>query len=79
MKIIVKNCNDNIVEYNFKNEINFLYQMDTIGYENSIPMLDDEVLQVSFIDKELKENIKNVDDLYNLLWKNVLEKRYKNN
>ena len=43
--------------------------MDTIGYENEIPMLDDEVVLVN-INGEKLNDINDINDLYN----NIIKK-----
>lgn len=68
MELTVKNCNGNIVDYTFESGVNFIYKLDTTGYENEIPMLDDEIVNVKIDNEEVENSILQiVNDLYELL------------
>lgn len=72
LELIIKNCNGNIVTYEFNNKVDFIFKFDTVGFENNIPMLDDEIisLKIDNIDVE-NSNLIIVNDLYELLEENI--------
>lgn len=70
LQVLIKNCDGKMVNYNFKTLIEFVFKMDTIGYENEIPMLDDEVVLVN-INGEKLNDINDINDLYNNIIKKI--------
>ena len=46
LELVIKNCNGNMVTYEFNSKVDFIFKFDTVGYENSIPMLDDEIISL---------------------------------
>lgn len=72
LELIIKNCNGNIVTYEFNNKVDFIFKFDTVGFENNIPMLDDEIisLKIDNIDVE-NSNLIIVNDLYELLEEDI--------
>lgn len=72
IELIVRNCNGNTVEYKFDSEIDFIYQFDTVGCENNIPMLDDEIIGLKINGLEVNNNhLEIVNDLYELFEQNI--------
>lgn len=72
LELIIKNCNGNIVTYEFDNKVDFIFKFDTVGFENSIPMLDDEIISLKIDNIELdNSNLIIVNDLYELLEEDI--------
>lgn len=78
IELTIKNCNENIITYNFNKMVDFVFKMDTIGFENEIPMLDDEIINVKINHLEVENsNLKIVNDLYEMIWKTLLKNKAK--
>ena len=68
LKIVITNCDDKEVEYEYSSVKEFMYTMENdIGI--NIPMLDDRIKTVK-IDGKIKHfsNVEIVDDLYCLFY-----------
>ena len=72
MELVVKNCNGDIVTYKFNSKVDFVYKIDTVGFENEIPMLDDEIVELKINNIEVDNSILiSVNDLYELLLEDI--------
>ena len=68
LELIIKNCNGDMVTYEYDDKADFMFRFDTVGYESSIPMLDDEIISLKINSIEVdNSNLVIVNDLYELL------------
>lgn len=75
LELIVKNCDGNMATYEFNNKVDFIFKLDTIGFEDSIPMLDDEIVSLKIDNMEVdNSNLVIVNDLYELLEEDIRSK-----
>lgn len=75
LELVIKNCNGNMVTYEFNSKVDFIFKFDTVGYENSIPMLDDEIISLKIDNIEVdNSNLVIVNDLYELLEEQIKNK-----
>lgn len=72
MELVVRNCNGNMVTYEFDSKVDFMFKFDTVGFEDSIPMLDDEIVSLKIDNIEVDNSILViVNDLYELLEEDI--------
>lgn len=76
IELIVKNCNGDMVLYKYDSKTDFIFKFDTVGYENNIPMLDDEIVSLKIDNIKTNDSIIIVNDLYESFEKDIQNRDY---